>query len=188
VTAVHTEPLVPVNLIDRAARIEDAAVIVTQLPVRLRPGNATYVPAWLVRSRIVDSTGSVRQYEEYDGRRVSISNGSVTWEFAMPVGSEGGTAQSLEMDMLLDASMGGMAPGPPGTGSSHTLTTSPSIAVEALNPSTGQWVGLAGSGGSRMTVPPECMAADGTVRVRVSTGGNVTLMGVTMNGSVDARG
>lgn len=185
-TAVHTDPLMPVELIGRGARIEDASVIVARLPVRLKPGQNVYVPAWLVESRIVDSTGSVRQYEDYEGHHITINQGSVTWEFAMPVGPKGGTAQSLEVNFIA-----GPSPGmyPPGMGGSGATTAPATFSLEAYNWSTGEWVSAALSG-NRATLqnPAQCMASDGTVRVRVlAPGGDVELRGLEMSGSVSAR-
>ena len=184
VVAVTDEPLLPVELIDRAARVKDASVIVARLPVQLSAGKTVFVPAWLVEGRIVDSTGGVREYDDYDGHHVTITSGSATWEFAMPLGPKGGTVQTLEINMVADYP--GMPQGPPPGG---TTVVAGSPVVEVRNARTGQWdaVALAGTH-ARVPNAAQYVTGDGTVQVRVSAPtSEARLRGVGLTGSVDTR-
>jgi hypothetical protein len=151
--------------------------------VQIVPAQNVYVPGWLVERRIVDSSGRVREYDDYEGHHVIISDGgSVMWEFTMPVGPEGGTAQSLEVNVVADSRH---APGP-------SATVVPGMAgakIEVLNRATGRWeaVPLAGPRGT-IPNPAQAMAEDGTVQVRLSaSGAEVGLRTMTMSGTVHGR-
>ena len=191
--AVHDRPLMPVELEDVRAREDDATIIAARLPVRLRPGHSIALPNWLVTSRIVASTGNVRQGADYYGYSeesvTTIESGWATWEFTVPTGPRKTTPLLLEVYM---SHVPGMSPGmspmpPPPVGT--TSGTPASSTVEAFNYLRRRWVPTIPVGTRhKIPSPAECLSPDGRVQVRVTAkGGPFMVQRMELSGSIAAE-
>ena len=173
VVAICTEPLLPVELIGRAARSEDAAVIVAHLPVRLKAMTGTIVPNWAIARRIAETRtfggGSIREETSGGSTEVQIQNASVTWELKVPTGPEGVTPVGLQLLFHSSGSLTGNA-------------------IEVFSFERGRWDSIPSKGGYNITLsPPEkYMSADGRVLVRVASQGSVTVSSIGLRARVDA--
>ncbi len=173
VVALCTEPILPVELVNRSARTNDATVIVARLPVRLSPMTGKLIPGWMVRRRIIATDtsggGTIRRNENYGARMMSveINNASVTWEFDVPEGPNGVQPTGLQLEMQ------------------YTGTPADN-AIEAYDFARSQWRSIPTGGGFNMTLaPPErYMSPDGRVRVRV--GGAVTVEHISIRARANA--
>lgn len=186
--AVHDRPLMPVELEDVRAREDDATIIAARLPVRLSPGQSIALPNWLVTSRIVASTGNVRQGPDYYGYSeetvTTIESGSATWEFTLPTGQRKTTPLLLEVYM---SNVPGMAPPPPPGVSSQSAPGA--ATVEASNYLRRRWVPTIPVGTRhKIPSPAECLSPDGHVQVRVTAkGGAFTVQRMELSGSMAAE-
>ena len=177
VIAVCDEPLVPVKLVDRPARTEDAAVMLIDLPVRLSTGSGLTVPDWMVESRIISTDGNVQTTESYPGYAESmlyIEQGSATFELTVPLGPGGGKVTGLKVLVISDVSMYGGGSGAP--------------AVFVRNLATGQWDKLTLTG-STAPVPNagQCVTPDGRVQVKVEAkSGGTMIQSVGIEATVDS--
>jgi len=175
VVAVCDEALVPVTLVDRPARIEDAALMILDLPVRLGTGSGVNVPEWMVEERLVSTEGTVQRHGGYAGTNVYIEQGSATFEFTVPLGPGGGRATDLKVMVISDASIYG------GTG-----YVAPDVLVR--NIATGRWDKLTLTG-SAAPVPDaaEHMTPDGRVLVKLEAKSGIAItQGVGVEATVDS--
>jgi len=174
VVALCDEQILPVTLIGRNSRSEDATVIAAQLPVRLRAGKKMAIPRWLVRRRVIATDGAVWEGDEWDGFYVSIGQGSATFEFDLPVGPGGALATSLQVIMQTDYSGMVATPPPGGPGMRAPMATvvgtgpQPPLSASVFDHRAAEWVPLTFSGpAASVPNPADCMTEDGQVLVKV---------------------
>jgi len=171
--AVHTGPLMPVDLLGRNARTEDASVIVTRLPVRLKAMKGALIPSWMISTRVIAAGtaggGAVRQWEQGGTQATEISGGaSVTWEFDVPEGPNGVEAVGLQVEM-------------------YTGGTPRNPDMEAYSFRSGQWRAVTVRTGSNVTLAPAeaYMSSDGRVRIRVSSSGSARISNLGLRARVN---
>ncbi len=181
VVAVATKPMMPVELAGTSARTDDATVILARLPVRLRPGASIHVPEWLVTSRIVTTTGTVREgaYDYYKMPSTSVSQGSITWAFTVPTGKFSDTG-TFGLSIPIDRSGT--------TAAALAPHGSPVANTEVLNVKTGQWDHVPGGLQGTISDPAAHIAEDGTITVRVRVpSGELSLLSPTLRGTVEVK-
>lgn len=169
VVAICSERLVPVELIDRPARTEDATVIVLSLPTRLRPGKGITVPSGRVSRRLVETDGSV-SHSSGPEDWITIEQGSITIEYTVPRGPQGGTVQGLSLTLATNTGRGAVTE------------------VSVRDAVSGAWTRLTLSG-DQATIPQPAryMTADGRVTVKVeATSGPVVVTHVELSATMDA--
>ncbi len=183
--AVSEEPMVPVSLAKENPTVNDCNLIIVRVPVALTPGKSVSVPSWLIPVRLVSRRGSVSLNVERGFQEVRMGPGEAVFEFSVPLGEAGGTANKLEV--RLSAGVGwhsGMSmPPPPGPVSSSgpppppppppppgpVSSTGPlKSQVLAYNFTTDKWETIKNLQQNPVLPRPEqFMSADGRVLVKI---------------------
>ncbi|MFB3880310.1 MAG: hypothetical protein ACE149_03555 [Armatimonadota bacterium] len=168
------DPMVPVELNRRGAKTNDLGIIVARLPVRLASGRRLGVPKWMVAGRPVASDGAMSGGEIWDPQ-ITLHQGTVVFEFRVPVGERGGQARVL----TLSAASGQGGPGQP--------LAPRTVAVSAFNNRLNTWERVPGGPSTaRLPNAPDCMTRDGRVLVKIEAlADNVTLWDVGLAGQVE---
>jgi hypothetical protein len=164
--AVIDQPVVPVELGGRKPQTNDLNILVARLPVRLASGRRIKVPKWMVAGRPIAADGTIGGGDPWDPA-LTIYQGSVIFEFRVPLGEKGGTARSL----TLTATAGALA----------------GVSVSALNTRLNAWEQLPATLPS-VSFPnaADYMSRDGRVLVKIAAhADNVELSEVGIAGVVD---
>ena len=112
--AVVEDPLVPVEMARRKPQVNDLSILVARLPLRLASGRKMAVAKWMVSGRPIAADGAISGGDPWDPL-LSISQGSVVFEFRFPFGEKGGSARSLALSAVLGSNRGGgSSPAPRG--------------------------------------------------------------------------
>ncbi len=119
--AIGQAPLVPLSIDKAGPSYVDRNIIVVRLPVNLPAGKRVDVPPWLIGRRMVQVEGEWAT--ETSGTTVlTLENGSMVFEYDVPVGPQSGVARRLLLSFsaATPGAMPGMGmPGPPGPGGPH---------------------------------------------------------------------
>lgn len=172
--ALLDDPVVPAELSRRGPQTHDLSVLIARLPLRLASGRRIGVPQWMVAGRPVASDGSITGGEVWDPQ-VTLHQGTVVFEFRLPVGEKGGVARAL----TLSAASGQGGPGQP--------LAPGAVAVSAFNVRLNGWQELP-SGPASVGFPnaADYMTRDGRVLVKIEAlTDNVTLWDVGLAGQLD---
>ena len=90
---------VPAALPGERPRVKDVSLLILHLPIRLTSGRDIQVPEWLVSTRYVASSGTVSGADRSSGSGdlLTIDHGSVTIEYALPLGAAPVEVRKLEL-------------------------------------------------------------------------------------------
>jgi hypothetical protein len=171
--AVVEDPLVPVEMVRRKPQVNDLALLVARLPLRLAPGRKMAVAKWMMSGRPIAANGAIGGGDEWNPQ-LSISQGSVVFEFRAPFGENGGRAIALALSAGLGANRG---PGAPPRGA----------AVSAFNQRLNSWQQLPGNLPSvKFPTAADYMSRDGRVLVKIAAHADtVELADVGISGVVE---
>ncbi len=168
--AVIEDPLVPVELARSKPQVNDLNIFVARLPLRLAPGRRINVPKWMITGRPIAADGSIGGGQPWEPL-LTISQGSVVFEFRVPFGDRGGTARALTLTAVF-------APAPsPGA----------VVVLSAFNHRTNNWDRLAATM-PLINIPhaADYMSRDGRILVKIATPGDaISFSEVAIAGTVD---
>ncbi len=183
--AVSQEPVVPLTIDKASPSYVDRNIIIVRLPVQLPAGKSVDVPPWLIQCRMLQVEG--QWSADTSGTTVlALENGSVVFEYDVPVGPQSGVARRLVLSFSAadpDAlggmggpSMGGPPEAPfPGMGMPGAVVPDPAsdftAAFHAYSFAEKRWVPT-GTDENTIVLEParDMMSRDGRVYVAVKVG------------------